>query len=144
MFKSTIYIILVSVMMCTACSASKNELTLAQQSFVRWHAEENMLEVYAVAVNQTKADISFEASIVLLNPNLRDAVGFDTVEIKEDDRNGKPPFHLKSYNETVFKQTFKTNRTLTREMLSNGVGIKISTQEKSYTLPIKYGERGKE
>jgi hypothetical protein len=37
------------------------ELSLAKSSFVRWHAKENVLEVYAVAVNETKEDISFKA-----------------------------------------------------------------------------------
>jgi hypothetical protein len=128
------------MLLCTACSASKNELTLAQSSFVRWHAEKNMLEVYAVVQNETKGNISFTASIVFLNQSLRDVVGYNTVEIKEDDRNEKASFQLKPYNGTVLKQTFETKGALAREKLSNGVGIKISTQEKSYTLPIKYGE----
>jgi hypothetical protein len=29
---------------------------------------------------------------------------------------------------------------MTQDMLSNGIGIKITTSEESYTIPIKYGE----
>jgi hypothetical protein len=60
--------------------------------------------------------------------------------LETDDRNGETPFHLASYTETVFKRDFKTDRVMTQDMLSNGIGIKITTSEESYTIPIKYGE----
>ncbi|MDG0794142.1 hypothetical protein OMP38_27395 [Cohnella ginsengisoli] len=115
---------------------------LEQQSLVRWNAEENTLEVYAAIANQADADASFKAAIVFLNPPLRDAVGLDRVEVTEDDRNGKTPFLLKPYTETVLKHTFATAGQLERAWLSKGVGIEITTKGKRMTLPIKYGEIG--
>jgi hypothetical protein len=137
--KVRILLILVIVIFCTACSA-KNEIVVEKQSFVRWHERDSIIEVYVVVANTTRKDVSFEASIVMLNPNIKDAVGFETKQLETDDRNGKTPFRLTSYYETVFKRDFKTNRILTQDMLSNGIGIKISTSEESYTIPIKFGD----
>ncbi|WP_040714177.1 hypothetical protein [Paenibacillus curdlanolyticus] len=123
----------------TACSVKK-ELVVEQQSFVRWHEKEDRLEVHAAVANESKKEAVFEASIVMLNPNLEDAVGFDSKKLESDDRNGKTPFRLGSYHETVFTCSFETDGTLTRDMLQNGVGIKITTSKESYTIPIKYGD----
>jgi hypothetical protein len=139
MFIRLFYSIIILVVVCTSCSA-KNQIRVEQQSSVRWHEKESILEVYVAVANTTKQDVSFGASIVMLNPNLKDAVGFVTKQLETDDRNGKTPFRLAPYNETVFKRNYKTNRSLSLEMLSKGVGIKISTLESSYIIPINYGE----
>lgn len=144
MLKSAVYAFILLVLTCTACApsfgSSKKGIMLEQQSLVRWNAEENTLEVYAAIANQADSDASFKAAIVFLNPPLLDAVGFDRVEVTEDDRNGKTPFLLKPYTETVLKQTFATAGQLEQAWLSKGVGIEIATEGKRMTLPIKYGE----
>jgi hypothetical protein len=139
MLKSIFYSFMLFVIFCTACSG-ENKILVEKQSFVRWHEKDSILEVYIAAANTTGKDVSFEASIVMLNPDLKDAVGFETKQLETDDRNGKTPFLLTSHTETVFKREFTTDRILTHEMLTNGVGLKIAISEQSYTMPIKYGE----
>ncbi|MEV5029314.1 hypothetical protein [Paenibacillus sp. LPE1-1-1.1] len=139
MIKSILYLFMLFVIFCTACSG-ENEILVEKQSFVRWHEKDSILEVYIAAANKTDKEVSFEASIVMLNPDLKDAVGFETKQLETDDRNGKTPFLLTPHTETVFQRDFTTDRILTQEMLTNGVGIKITTSEESYTMPIKYGE----
>lgn len=139
MFKRVMYFFMILVVLCTACSA-KNQILVEQQSYVRWHEKENKLEVYAAVANPTSQDVSFEASIVMLDQNLKNAVGFEIRQLETDDRNGKTPFRLAPHYETIFNRNYKTNGALTQEMLSNGVGIKISTSEESYIIPITYGD----
>ncbi|WP_123040422.1 hypothetical protein [Cohnella candidum] len=133
-------IVLILVLFGSACTGSKKEVTLYQNSLVRWHAHEKMLEVYAVAQNKTDDAVSFRASVVWLNAKVGQAVGLNAVEIVKDDRNGKPPFRLEPHSETVFHEFIKTNGTLTRDLLAKGVGIEITMHDRSYTLPISYGE----
>jgi hypothetical protein len=68
-----------------------------------------VLEVYAVVANMTKKDVSFEASIVILNSNVKEAHGFETKQLETDDRTIKTPFRLAACHETVFKRDFKTD-----------------------------------
>lgn len=124
---------------CTACSG-KDRVTIEKQSYVRWYENENELEVYVVASNPTKHDVSFQASFVFLDEKLREAVGLEFDELKMDDRNNSSPFHLISFNETVFQRTYKTHSKLTREMLSKGVGLQITDEGETYTIPIKNGD----
>lgn len=124
---------------CTACSG-KDRMTVEKQSYVRWYEKENELEVYAVVSNSTKHEVSFQASFVFLDEKLKEAVGLESDELNMDDRNNSSPFHLISFNETVFRRTYQTHRKLTREMLSKGVGIQITEQGKTYTIPIKNGD----
>jgi hypothetical protein len=124
---------------CTACF-EKNQITVDQQSLVRWYEKDNELEVYVVVSNSTKHDVSFQASFIFLNEKLKEAVGIESEQLKTDDRNNNSPFQLISFNETVFQRKYKTHSKLTREMLSKGVGIKITDQQKTYTIAIKYGE----
>lgn len=139
MLKRLFFTCIFVILLCTACS-TKNEIAVEKQSFVRWNERDSNLEVYAVVANMTKKDVSFKVSIVILNPNVKEAVGFETKELETDDRNGNPPFQLAPSHETVFKRDFKTDKKLKQEMLSNGIGIKITTPEQSYTIPIKYGD----
>ncbi|MFD0673018.1 hypothetical protein [Cohnella sp. GCM10027633] len=134
-----IIIALTLVYCCTACS-EKNEINVAQESYVKWYEKENELEVYVVVSNSTKHDVSFQASLIFLDEKLKEAVGLETEQLKTDDRNNTSPFHLISFNETVFQRKYKTHSKLTREMLSEGIGIKITDQQKTYTMAIKYGE----
>jgi hypothetical protein len=139
MLKHLSYFLVLVILLCTACS-TKNELAVEKQSYVKWYEKENNLEVYAVVTNMTQKDVSFEASIVISNSHVKEAVGFKTVQLETDDRNGKTPFRITPNHETVFKRKFKTNKTLKKEMLSDGIGIKITTGEESYIIPIKYGD----
>lgn len=140
MFKNvSFFLIMIIVIFCSACS-SDHQITVDKQSYVRWSEKDNNLEVYVVVSNSTKKEISFEASLVMLNQNLEDAVGFDTLIVETDDRNGRTPFLLAPNNETVFKHVIKTNGSFTKEMLTDGIGIKISILGKVYTIPISYSE----
>ena len=141
-----VLIILIAIIYsCTACSEKKQiyaeqQISVEQQSYVRWHEEENELEVYVVVSNSTKHDVSFQASIIFLHSKLKESIGVEAVQLKTDDRNNASPFRLIAYNETVFHRTFKTQNKLTQEMLSKGVGINISIQQKTYITAIKYSE----
>lgn len=126
------------VFCCTACS-EKNQITVEKQSYVRWYKKKNELELYIVVSNSTKHDVSFQASIIFLN-KLKESVGVEAKQLKTDDRNSNSPFRLSANNETVFQRKFKTHSILTQEMLSKGVGIKISDQHKTYIIAIKYGD----
>jgi hypothetical protein len=139
MLKRLFFTCIFLTLLCTACS-TKNEIVVEKQSYVRWHEKDNNLEVYAVVANMAKKDVSFKASIVILNSNVKEAVGFEIKELETDDRNGKTPFRLAPSHETVFKRGFKTDKKLKQEMLSDGIGIKITTSEESFTIPIKYGD----
>ncbi|MFC5471556.1 hypothetical protein ACFPPD_23040 [Cohnella suwonensis] len=132
-------VFIVFICCCTSC-AEKNQITVDQQSVVRWNQKESELEVYAVVSNSTKHDVSFRASFIFLNEKIKEAVGIESDELNTDDRNNNSPFHLISFNETVFQRKYKTHRKLTREMLTKGVGIKITDQQTTYTIAIKYGE----
>ncbi|MBB6669263.1 hypothetical protein [Cohnella nanjingensis] len=107
---------------------------------MRWHEQENELEVYAAVANTTEREVSFEASVVMLKTETREAAGVESTPLETDDRNGKTPFRLAPHNETVFHRSFKTNRPLTQAMLTKGVGIQIASSGKSYLIPISYGE----
>jgi hypothetical protein len=141
MLKRLLYILIfLVILLCTACSTTKNEIVVEKQSFVRWHEKDNILEVYAIVANMTKNDVSFEASVVILNSEVKEAVGFESKQLETDDRNGKTPFLLVPSHETVFKRDFKTVKTLKQEMLTDGIGIKVTTSNESYTIPISYGD----
>lgn len=135
------FFIMIIVLFCSACSNDNNhQIIVDKQSYVRWSEKNNNLEVYAVVSNPTKKDVSFEATLVIQNKNLEDAVGFETLVLETDDRSGRTPFILAPNHETVFKRDLKTNGSLTKEMLSDGVGIKISISNNTYTIPISYNE----
>lgn len=139
-----VLIILIAIIYsCTACSEKKQisadkQISVEQQSYVKWHERENEVEVYVVVSNSTKHDVSFQASIIFLHSQLKESVGVEAEQLKTDDRNNNSPFCLIANNETVFHRTFKTQSKLTQEMLSKGVGIKISIQQKTYITAIKY------
>lgn len=139
MYIRMLTIFIVFVCLCTACS-EKNQLKVEQQSFVRWYEKENELEVYAVVSNSTKHDVSFQASFVFINESLKEAVKEEVEPLKTDDRNNNSPFLLKANQETVFQRIFQTHNKLTQEMLSEGIGLQIVDQQKTYTLAIKYVE----
>jgi hypothetical protein len=135
------FFIIIIVLFCSACSNDNDQqIIVDKQSYVRWSENDNNLEVYAVVSNPTKKDVSFEATLVIQNQNLEDAVGFETLVLETDDRSGRTPFILAPNYETVFKRDLKTNGSLTKEMLSNGVGIKISISNNSFIIPISYSE----
>lgn len=133
-------IIFLALACCIACSAKK-PITVDQPSLIRWFESENELEVYAVVSNRTNHDISFEASFIFLDDKLKEAVGLEADQLMTDDRNNSSPFKLKSFNETVFVRKYKAHSKLTDEMLSNGVGLKVTEQQETYTIAIKHVEK---
>jgi len=139
MQKRILLLFIAIIYCCSACS-QKNQITVAQQSFVRWYEKENELEIYIVVSNSAKKDVTFQASIVFLDTKLKESVGIEAEQLKTDDRNNHPPFRLKANKETVFHRKFKTKAMLTEEMLSGSVGIEIIDQQKSYITTIKYTE----
>jgi hypothetical protein len=137
-FKYLSYLIALFIVVLTACSAEKDTPVVDEQSYVRWHVNDGKLEVYVVLSNPSKQDVTFEASFVLLNETLRDAVGADTIELTSDDRGNTSPFVLESDKESAFKSELTLNRSIPQEILSNGVGIRLSTSERTYIVPIRY------
>ncbi|MFC4306334.1 hypothetical protein [Cohnella boryungensis] len=135
-----VLIIFVALVYCTACSA-KNQITVDQPSLIRWFENENELEVYAVVSNSTNHDVSFQASFIFLDDTLKEAVGFESDQLETDDRNNHSPFKLRAFNETVFIRKYKAHSKLTHEMLSGGVGVKVTAQQKTYTIAIKHVEK---
>lgn len=135
-----VLIIFVALACCTACSAKK-PIAVDQPSFIRWFESENELEVYAVVSNRTNHDISFEASFIFLDDKLKQAIGLEADQLKTDDRNNSSPFKLQSFNETVFIRKYKAHNKLTEEMLSKGVGLKVTERQKTYIIAIKHVEK---
>lgn len=137
-FNLSSYFIVLFILLLTACSVERDSLVVDGQSYVRWHVNEGKLEVYAVVANHSKKAVSFEASIVLQNEDLSNAVGTNTLELISDDRGNTSPFVLEAYKETVFKSELTLNRSIPQEILSNGVGIRLSTSGGTSIVPIKY------
>jgi hypothetical protein len=123
------------VIVCVGC-AEKPPIYVEKQSFIKWDSKLSSLEVHIAVANRTNDLVSFDASLVMLNQYLIDALGFEVQPLKQDDRGSETPFRLEPRTETVFKQSYKTTASLTREMLSKGVGIQITALDKSYTITI--------